>query len=494
MMLRIATQSVAACAVTVTLPSEVRYSRYYRNYGFYCFCGTSSTDAVRDLGSAPKNGGMDRLGNRPVVHSNVKGSVSYGTKVRRHEGDPGSNDVILYIPNSKDNRNASAQYCAVMPMICEGSTTLVPRFDNRFASCRITCSIAGDATRISVTVKVDLGPYTNPRTGAKSEVSNGYASLVLTPDHPVIDAYYHCGRKSNTGSKMGVTVRCAFPRSVTSFDSVYADKLIPGFEPRIWQIQLAHQLFVARRITIGDSKAISDAFQAIRLASFNGLAFTRDTSRLLQDTSRLVRDLRKVRRQPRRIASIWLSYRYGHRLYYKDCMELRKAASNINHQKPLKFRGRHTEIIHLFKGSTTRVEHNFTLYCDRFCSADQDLESGLRSLDFWPSAENLWDLVPYSFVADWFINITDICKRYDMRQDILRYPIRGAVLSVKCTTTSAVSHSQGCGEASVTYYVRMPLTPAALSTTLLSLNLSLMTGLSLVHVADAFALAVSRRR
>lgn len=493
-MLNIATQSVAACAVTVTLPPEVRYSKYYRNYGFYRFCGNTSSDEVEDLGFAPKTGEMDRLGNRPVIHSNVVGAVHYGTTTRIHTGEPGSNEVVLYIPNSINKDIASAYYCAAAPMVVSETATLVPRFDKRFASCRITCTISGSPESINVTVKVDVGAYTDPKTGKRERSVNGHVSVVLTRDRrKVVDVASPCGRESNTRSKMLVTVKGAFPKSVNNHGSAYATQLIYGFTPSIGRVQLAHSLLVARRITIGDSKAISDAFESIRLASFNGLAFTRDTTKLVRDTSRLVRDLRAVRKDPRRIASIWLSYRYGHRLYYQDCKSLMRGLSTVGRAKPLKFRGRHIETISLFPGTTTRVEYNFTLYCSPFCLADTSLETQLRSLDFWPSAENLWDLLPYSFLADWFIDVSDICKRYDMRSDILRYPILGAVQSVKCTTTSTVNISSGSGSAVITYYVRMPLTPAKLSTTLLSMNLSLMTGISLVHAADAFALAVLKR-
>lgn len=493
-MLNIATQSVAACAVTVTLPSEVRYSKYYRNYGFYRFCGNTSSDEVEDLGFPPKTGEADELGNRPVVHSNVVGAVHYGTTTRFHVGDPGSNDVDLYIPDSINKETVSASYCAAVPMAVNKTVTLTPRFDKRFASCRITCTISGSPESISVTVKVDVGTFTNPTTGKRERSVNGHVSVVLTRDRrKVIDAASRCGRASNTRSKVLVTVKGAFPRSTSTYGSAYSSRLIYGFRPSISRVQLAHSLLAARRITIGDSKAISDAFESIRLASFNGLAFTRDTTKLVRDTSRLVRDLRAVRKDPRRIASIWLSYRYGHRLYYQDCESLMRGLKTVGKAKPLKFRGRHIETVSLFPGTTTRVEYNFTLYCSPFSLADMSIETQLRSLDFWPSAENLWDLLPYTFLADWFIDVSDICKRYDMRSDILRYPILGAVQSVKYTTLSTVNISSGSGNAAITYYVRMPLTPAKLSTTLLSMNLSLMTGISLVHAADAFALAVLKR-
>lgn len=495
-MLHVATKSVSACAVTVTLPQDVRHSKWYRNYAFYCFCGFGDTDEVRDLGFAPKTGEMDILGNRPVVHSNVKGAVAYGTTVRHHGGsNPGEKDVDVYIPNPSNNNHAAAYYCAIPPIPIQGSIAFTPKYDKHYQHCVIKCSISGNAKSISVDVSVDLGEYTYDN-GKTEGTTSGRVSVVVTDDRwGEKTVHAPLGRNSIVShSKMAVWVTYAFPRSVDPLTTLYTGQLIAGFKPSIGRIQLQHSFLAASRLTSGDSKAILDAFQSMRLASFNGLAFTRDTSRLMRDTSRLVRDLRGAKKDPRKLASVWLSYRYGHRLYYQDCKKIGKAVTQSMKQRPLKFRGRHVESLELFPGTTTRVEYNFTLYVSASCLTDLSFVQAIRSLDFWPSAENLWDLLPYSFIADWFINISDVCRRYDAVGDILMFPIKGALQSVKISTRSVSNPSHGAGYADVTYYARLPLTPITLSTTLLSMNLSFADGISLLHATDAFALAVSRKR
>lgn len=494
-MLHVATKSVAACTVEVILPYDVMQTAKSQRYGFYRYCGETESDEVRDLGAPPTTGEMDLLGNRPVIHSNVVGDVTYGTYTERVDGGSiGTRDVILHIPDSIDNRVAGVYYCTYSPMHVQGTASVNPRYDSSYSYCRITCSISGNATSITVTVKVDVGPYTHPRTGKVERSLSGYTSVVLTRGQFFGQAWSPCGRISKTDSQTGTKVRCAWPRTVASHDVLYSESVIGGFWPTISMIQLQHVFLAASRITIGDSKAMLDAFQGMRLASFNGLAFTKDTSRLIRDTSQLIRDIKGVRKDPKRLASIWLSYRYGHRLYYKDCQTIRKAVVDSSKRRPLKFRGKHTEYLELFPGQVTRVEYNFTLYVSSSCLTDLSFVAAIRSLDFWPSAENLWDLVPYSFVADWFLNITDLCKRYDASLDILKFPIRGALQSVKISTETVSNHSAGSGNATVTLYLRTPLTPATLSTTLLSASLSLADGISLLHTADALALAISRRR
>jgi len=60
-----------------------------------------------------------------------------------------------------------------------------------------------------------------------------------------------------------------------------------------------------------------------------------------------------------------------------------------------------------------------------------DLIQRVESAGFMPTFENIWDLVPYSFVLDWFINVGDFLERVDTRLRLLRLNIRYATLSQK---------------------------------------------------------------
>lgn len=55
--------------------------------------------------------------------------------------------------------------------------------------------------------------------------------------------------------------------------------------------------------------------------------------------------------------------------------------------------------------------------------------SGLDNLGFLPTLQNIWDLVPYSFAIDWFVNIGDILEAVDSRQRLLRFNIRYVTMS-----------------------------------------------------------------
>jgi len=68
--------------------------------------------------------------------------------------------------------------------------------------------------------------------------------------------------------------------------------------------------------------------------------------------------------------------------------------------------------------------------------SDEDSEfdrliSSIDSLGFAPTLENIWDLIPYSFVVDWFIDIGGLLERVDTRLRLLRLNIRYTTMSKK---------------------------------------------------------------
>lgn len=78
------------------------------------------------------------------------------------------------------------------------------------------------------------------------------------------------------------------------------------------------------------------------------------------------------------------------------------------------------------------------------CDGDSgflSLIDGLDSAGVFPSLSNLWDMVPYSFLVDWFVNVGDFLERVDTRLRLERYDIRYVTLSRKqyCTVTFVAS-------------------------------------------------------
>lgn len=66
----------------------------------------------------------------------------------------------------------------------------------------------------------------------------------------------------------------------------------------------------------------------------------------------------------------------------------------------------------------------------------------LESFGVLPTFENLWDLVPYSFVIDWLLDVGSLLQRVDTRLRLLRLPIYYTTMSQKSRNTVNLTASQ----------------------------------------------------
>lgn len=104
------------------------------------------------------------------------------------------------------------------------------------------------------------------------------------------------------------------------------------------------------------------------------------------------------------------------------------------------------------------------------------LANGLESIGVFPTFENVWDLIPYSFVIDWFINIGDLLERVDTRLRLMRYEVKYTTLSRKLTRSVSIQptpQTPYTGTVKKVSYKRWapdqcPVPPLSLSTQLLS--------------------------
>lgn len=79
--------------------------------------------------------------------------------------------------------------------------------------------------------------------------------------------------------------------------------------------------------------------------------------------------------------------------------------------------------------------------------ADEDsdyerLSRKIESMGFMLTFENVWDLIPYSFVVDWFIDIGGFLERGDSRLRLVRLDIQYATMSYKEIKEKKISPSQ----------------------------------------------------
>jgi hypothetical protein len=59
------------------------------------------------------------------------------------------------------------------------------------------------------------------------------------------------------------------------------------------------------------------------------------------------------------------------------------------------------------------------------------LAQKIESMGFALTLQNVWDLIPYSFVIDWFVNVGDLLERSDARMRLMRLNVRYSTMSRK---------------------------------------------------------------
>jgi hypothetical protein len=82
---------------------------------------------------------------------------------------------------------------------------------------------------------------------------------------------------------------------------------------------------------------------------------------------------------------------------------------------------------------TVTVEKRIKIAIDNEDCDFSELARKIDSMGFSLTLSNLWDLVPYSFAIDWFVNVGDFLDRVDTRLRILRLNIQYATMSHKET-------------------------------------------------------------
>jgi hypothetical protein len=124
----------------------------------------------------------------------------------------------------------------------------------------------------------------------------------------------------------------------------------------------------------------------------------------LTDPVRLLKSVRS----PKALADLWLSLRYGIRLTVGDSLDIAHSLMRKRNRQRHCYRLR----------GVFRTEDQTLIRCTLY--ADPYTQSGfassvniLQAWDLFPSLSNVWDIIPYSFVIDWFVRVDDFLQDID---------------------------------------------------------------------------------
>lgn len=179
---------------------------------------------------------------------------------------------------------------------------------------------------------------------------------------------------------------------------------------------------------------VNDALSNINPFTSNALAYLADL-KSVSDTLKSVYRLTRDPTNPKKWAAAWLSARFGDRLFVKDTLELVSAIDTQLEAAQSSL----ASLAGWLTTSTRWLESGSNPYRTEIISsyvssgaykiyyAPSDitaLQKAVRKClewDAWPSMENLWDLVPMSFVLDWILPVSDFLSHLDMLIQKLYY-------------------------------------------------------------------------
>lgn len=173
-----------------------------------------------------------------------------------------------------------------------------------------------------------------------------------------------------------------------------------------------------------------EAVETLDANSVNMIAFIKDIRRPWELIPKL-KNLSKIKTH----ASNYLGYEYGILPTISDLKEIYEAVTK-NHTPYFSREGYRV----LTAGSSNSVSDSYgTITRTTRCkiavrSGDSSFDSigdSLHNIGVFPTFENVWDLVPYSFVLDWFLNVGDMLAEVDYRGRTARMDIVYSTTSTK---------------------------------------------------------------
>lgn len=212
-------------------------------------------------------------------------------------------------------------------------------------------------------------------------------------------------------------------------------------------------------------KLAQNAITDMDAFSLNSLMYVQEMINIksLLPPRKEIRNLRKL--DVKAFANVYLWIRYGLSLSFRDTKllveklpDFIKKSLEISNKKT-RLRSRKTKTLH-HDGLDWQISQGIKILLDTYpkslgrVGAFMDT---LYGLDAFPTLQNLWDMVPYSFCVDWVIPIGDMLNTIDTKGRQQAFNVYVCTLSYKGTSTMTLKHTvdtMSFGEVKNTFYSR----------------------------------------
>lgn len=250
---------------------------------------------------------------------------------------------------------------------------------------------------------------------------------------------------------------------------------------------LYHSEFPVQEKDYGD--LAMEAAQTVDANQVNMIAFVRD----LKDIKSLIPKLQNLTKL-KTLSGNYLSVEYGVLPTIDDIKSIIEACKRL---KPYIDKNGFKIYTAGFSDALDQDDNHFELTQRIKLAVDDEddlLQAVIHSLEnigVFPTFENVWDLVPYSFVIDWLIDVGGLLERIDARLKMMRLNIRYATMSRKTNARYKVKKRSGfpyVGSVEMVRYHRWVSYQSPVPALSLSVPLQLLD-----HWLEATALIIQRR-
>lgn len=197
----------------------------------------------------------------------------------------------------------------------------------------------------------------------------------------------------------------------------------------------------------------------------SGTSFSGEARMVTDVSSEVVMNSKQLQRNAKALAEAadprqaWLAYRYAYKTSVSDMEEYRTFIQRVTDLALLC-----DETIPVFgKTKIGEISYSFTGSISLDQLIPKTLAEKLRYCGVEPSLTNMWDMVPYSFIVDWFIDVSGFTEWLEQNNRALDF------------TVTDTWYSAYVGTDNETIYWRVPATGIALPSLMVSGNTSTKT-------------------
>lgn len=168
-------------------------------------------------------------------------------------------------------------------------------------------------------------------------------------------------------------------------------------------------------------KAMTAGLNQVNFFDSNGIAFAHDVASLPTTILSDVRNLRQFSKvdpsgKLKIAASTFLSVHYGYKLLAADGIELANELADYTTTHTLHIgQSLHPQAEVVTVGDRTIISAygHLNVYYDPYAQLETEIGKFAEAVDLVPDFSNVWDMIPFSFVVDWFTNIGDLASNID---------------------------------------------------------------------------------